>query len=124
METVLVNNFSAKDAHALIESLRNTGISAYTKESGVGNISKIKSGHSSEDNHVVIIDQADEIIALKVLNEYRRDFTTKQRQQEMTCPKCGNSEPVVIYRELNFWERIIYLGTRPKVCIACEHRWY
>jgi hypothetical protein len=78
METVLVDNFGKKEAQDLIGLLNRKGIFAYSKESGRGNISRIKSGHNSEDRYIIVIDQEDSLAALQILNNFREEWIRNQ----------------------------------------------
>jgi hypothetical protein len=124
MEAVLVNNFGKEEAYDLIKVLQKEGIFAFAKESGYGSFSRVKYGSNSEDRYTIVLtNHEDSPKAHQILVEFRKQWMIKKQAMEMVCPKCGQSEPIVMYRKLNLLQRIIYAGTKPKKCASCKQEW-
>ena len=123
-EIILEWALSKIEVDELTRRLKKRGVRSFYKESGYGNLERIKYGRNRIDRHILIIDENDRILALEVLEVFKKKRSNDLKIRNSTCPKCGSSMPKVSLKKLNLFQKLIYIGTTPMVCAKCNAEWY
>ncbi|MCT4647277.1 MAG: hypothetical protein N4A74_19975 [Carboxylicivirga sp.] len=119
----LVNNLSIQEVQLLAKLLSQSTIRSYYKEEGYGNMERIKYGSNQENRHMLFINEKDKIESLKILQRFRQINRKRIKTQSLICPHCGKSGNNVILKRLNLFQKIYYIGTKPKYCKICRTAW-
>lgn len=115
-KTVAIVEYLTKDeANEIQAALHSEKITSSTNTHG-------PTSKHSQSYYQILIEEKDQLKASGIIKAYQNKKAFIKEVKKQVCPQC-KSKKIASRTNLNLFQKLLYLGTEPMVCLECEFKW-